>query len=599
MLHDLHGALASAGAYERDTLDRLLSLPVAERIAAGVAWPPLNVESCEFAGRDQTRLTLRAQRGVALHDGLGPGDRVDVSVAEHTWTGRIEDVGRGWAEVRVRGQGPESGTATITQLFDPAPWRRLADALARGDGHSSSLRDVLLGEKPPSLREHYRPTPLHPQLNAPQRLAGEASMAAAELALIHGPPGTGKTRLLVALLEALVKEGDRPWALADSNAAVDHLAERAAAAGLDVVRVGNWGRMSEAGRGLSLRRRIETGPHAQALRALSRDISQLSASNDRDARRSLSRLYGQRRDLERAAEDHALSGAQVIATTLGTLAWRAASLPPAQTAVVDEATQAIEPSIWAAVPYIDRLILAGDPLQLGPVVRQPHSPLSVSLLERLMDPSGPGLALPMLEIQHRMNEHIQDLVQHIYGDRYAAHPSVAEHSVAQMPGVDATELTRRSTLWIDTAGAGMDEQLDPATRSFENPGEAQLMDKVVDALLQAGVPAASIAIITPYSAQTRALQARLPKLEINSVNAFQGQEREIILCSWVRSNPDGNLGFVADVRRLTVAITRARRLWIGIGDSATLAGDPAFSQLFEVLESQDSMQSVWEPPWSA
>lgn len=600
-LDSLHRALAAAGAWERDELERLAALPREARIAAGVSWPVLMVEEVGWAGRGRTRSLLRAGRGVLLHEGLGPGDTVEIEVGGERLEARLEDAGSGWAEVRVFGVLEEGETVTLTKRFDPTPWRRLADALARGDGHASPLRDVLLGIKPPSPPLDHPPRLEDPELNPSQRDAGRIALGAGEVALLHGPPGTGKTKLLVSLLQVLVHE-DRPWALADSNAAVDHLVARAARVGLDVVRVGSWGRMSEVGRRFSLRRRIEDGPLGKALAVMDKDLAKLANRSDPDSRRAWGRLYAERRALRQQAEHGALESAQVIATTLGTLAWRGRELPPAKTALIDEATQALEPSIWTAVPHVERLILFGDPHQLGPVVQQPESPLARSLLDRLLDPDDPAggvLPLPMLTTQHRMHAKIQALVQSTYGDAYAPHASVAEHGLTDLPGVQETELTQASTLWIDTAGADASERLDEATRSRHNPVEAALVEQVIVALREAGVALQDIGVITPYSAQVRALRDRLgPRLKVASMNGFQGQEREVIIHSWVRSNPDGELGFVADRRRLTVALTRARRLLVGIGDSATLGRHPRFAELLDHLDSTGSMSSVWEPPWS-
>lgn len=595
-------AVAQAGAHEREELDALGAAPLADRIATGTSWPALRIEEASWAGRDHTLLLLRAGRSVTLHEGLSPGDRVQVDVGDEAYVGHLRDAGERWAEIRVRGDAPEDGRAVVTRIFDPTPWRRLADVLARADGHRSPLRKVLLGESAPSEPDLHTP-PLPDTLNPSQVAAARTALQSAEVGLVHGPPGTGKTHLLVAILKQLVAEGDRPWALADSNAAVDHLAARASAAGLDVVRLGPWGRLGAEGRRLSLRRRVEQGPYGDALTVLERDLSRLRSRSDRDSRSAYGKLMGERRRLRETAEQAALESAEVLATTLGSLAIRASDLPAPHTAVVDEATQAIEPAIWAAVPFVQRLILVGDPHQLGPVVRAPGNPLERSLLDRLLDPEDPAggaLPLPMLDVQHRMHHAIQALVEDVYGSTYGPHPSVADHLLRDLPGVADTPLTARPTLWIDTAGAGMDEAVDPVTRSTFNAGEATLAAAVVGQLLEAGVPAGAIGVIAPYSAQVQTLrdQAGMDGVEVATVNAFQGREKEVIVCSWTRSNPDGELGFVADGRRLTVALTRARRLLVCVGDTATLGGHPRFAAVLDRLSEQEAWESVWSPPWS-
>jgi energy-coupling factor transporter ATP-binding protein EcfA2 len=550
--------------------------------------------------RHTSLLTVRPRAGAELHDGVEPGDRVEVAVGSLKLSGEVVDADTGWAEIRVQGEVELQGEAVVTRTFDPTPWRRLAEALDKADAHRSPLRDVLLGKKPASPLLSTTPRLDPTGLDETQREAASIVLRSGEVALVHGPPGSGKTTLLVALLRAAVADGDRPWALADSNAAVDHVAGRAAAAGLDVVRVGPPGRMGEEGRRLSLKERIRTGPFAAALARLERDILRLDPHQDRDA---LADLQLQARELREQAEDAALQSAQVIASTLGTLLRRAAHLPPPRHAFVDEATQAIEPAVWAAVPHIQHLTLVGDPRQLGPVVTRPNSPLEVSLVERLLGPAGPGegrkLPMPMLAIQRRMHQSIQDLVADQYPETWRAADEVRGHLVAHLPGVLPTSLTERPTLFVDTAGADLGDEIDPATRSWRNPGEARLIALVVAALRDARVHPSLIGVITPYSAQTRLIahQPELEGVEVASINSFQGREREIILVSWVRSNADGQIGFVADGRRLTVALSRARRLLVQVGDSGTLASHPRFARLFDVLAQQEAVDSVWNPPW--
>ncbi|MFT7520465.1 MAG: ATP-dependent RNA/DNA helicase IGHMBP2 [Kiritimatiellia bacterium] len=599
----LHLALAEAGAWEHDELARLAKLSLSERIHAGVSWPPMLVEDCAWAGRSHSLITVRAPSGVDLHENISPGDRVVVRICEQPYSGVVREVDQRAAEIRVQGEPPVDMRAVVTKSFDPTTWRRYADALARADGHQSHLRDVLLGEREPSPPRSNFDVQLSPHLNESQQAAARLALDSEEVALVHGPPGTGKTLLLVELLTVLVRQGDRPWALADSNAATDHLAVRAHAAGLKVVRVGHIGRMSADARKLSLQEVIRKGPYGSAIAKLDREFVRAGHDGRADSWRIRKSLRKELVELRELAEAAALEQAQVLAMTLGTLAWRGPTLPAPRTAVIDEATQAVEPAVWTAVPFVQRLILVGDPHQLGPVVKMPGNALERSLLERLLDPDDPAgarLPLPMLSIQHRMHHHIQHLVSPTYGQAYTPHDSVKNHLLHDLPYVATTELTARSTLWIDTAGANLEEQVDPATRSLHNPGEAAVVLRVVAHLVAAGVKPEDIGIIAPYSAQVRELRTQpdLLQIEIASVNAFQGREKEVIICTWVRSNSDGSLGFVADGRRLTVALTRARRLLVAIGDSSTLSWYAGFAAVFEFFEEQDAWQTVWDEAWS-
>jgi superfamily I DNA and/or RNA helicase len=183
-----------------------------------------------------------------------------------------------------------------------------------------------------------------------------------------------------------------------------------------------------------------------------------------------------------------------------------------------------------------------------------------------------------------------------YGGKLEAHPSVAGHRLIDLPGVRPDALTEAPVQFIDTAGASYEEKCEPEGESRFNPQEADIVCRKVRALLEAGLSAADVAVIAPYAAQVRLLRERLaaPGLEIDSVDGFQGREKEAIVISLVRSNSEGEIGFLADVRRMNVALTRARRKLLVVGDSATLAVDPFYTRLFEYVEQIGAYHTVWE-----
>src|SRR5207237_4265361 len=202
-----------------------------------------------------------------------------------------------------------------------------------------------------------------------------------------------------------------------------------------------------------------------------------------------------------------------------------------------------------------------------------------------------------LTVQYRMHEQIMDFSsREFYDGALRAHPDVAAHRLCDLAGVEAIALTEAPVEFIDTAGAGYDEELEPDGESRRNPQEAALVVRKVRALLDAGVSAGDIAVIAPYAAQVRLLRERLsvPGLEIDSVDGFQGREKEAVVISLVRSNVEGEIGFLADVRRMNAALTRARRKLLVVGDSATLAVDPFYVRLFEYFERVGAYHTVWE-----
>lgn len=550
--------------------ESLRGLPMAARRALGFSLYPLTLDSTELRSRGRVNVVLR---GADLGDGFGPGEPVILAALgrpDEGLAGRVEGVDEHTIELRVEDAPVGPGPWAVSRRLDFTVHEEQVAALVRAESQSGMLASLLLGHEAP-----YRPDPwVHPAfaaLNASQREAAELTLGATEIGLLHGPPGTGKTEVLCAVLVALRELGEVPWALAESNAAVDHLALRASAAGLNVVRLGVSARIASTVQPLTLEWRILNGPRAEVIRGLMRQAARTSGPAGVELRDAIRAEWA-------AAKREVLASADVVAMTLGTLASRGRSLTAPKTALVDEASQIAEPALWPLVGRVKRLILAGDPHQLGPVVKSRDPVLERSLLQRLVEE---GFTFPMLTEQYRFNEQLLRLCAPIYGGKLRAHPSVAtpRHDPAAM--------------WIDTAGLGFDEERDAAS-SFHNPGELRLLGKVWEELRAQGVRPEDVGVVTPYRAQLLRIRAAFPQLEAGTVNAFQGREKPVIIASFVRSNDAQELGFVADVRRLNVTVTRARDRFIGIGDTATLSSSPAYRRLTDTIAELGGYRSGWE-----
>jgi superfamily I DNA and/or RNA helicase len=219
-----------------------------------------------------------------------------------------------------------------------------------------------------------------------------------------------------------------------------------------------------------------------------------------------------------------------------------------------------------------------------------------SLFERLVDRYG-NTVTRTLTIQYRMHTDIMTLSsREFYGEQLVADPTVAEHRLCDLPNVVSLPLSELPIEFFDTAGASYDEEPEPDSQSRSNPLEAEFVARKVQALIDAGLSVSEIGVIAPYNAQVRLLRTLLPLagLEIDTVDGFQGREKEAVLVSLVRSNTDGEIGFLSEVRRTNVALTRARRKLLVVGDSATLAAHPFYERWIEYIGTLDAHRSVWE-----
>jgi superfamily I DNA and/or RNA helicase len=478
-------------------------------------------------------------------------------------------------------------------------------------GPLARLRDVLLGEREPRFSEQratVEPIPHH--FNPSQRAAIEFALSATDIAIIHGPPGTGKTTTVVELVRQAVLRKEKVLVTAPSNPAVDNLLERLIHHDLRVVRIGHPARVLEVLQAHTLDSLVERDPDMEVCRDLLRQAEQLDRKAERftrakpvaGARKELRQesklLREDARRIERLVINSYLDRADVVcATTMfdpEVLGDREFDL-----GVIDEACQSTEPGCWPVVVRARRIVLAGDHLQLPPTILSMEAArqgFAVSLMERLVN-HYQSLVTKQLTVQYRMHNQIMRFSsERFYKGTLIADPEVAERRLDQLPGVVASALTATPLLFIDTAGAGWDEELEPDGESRQNPQEGTLLLSLVDELIACGVDPTCLAIIAPYMAQVRWIRkhCRHPTAEIDTVDGFQGREKEVVLISLVRSNATGEIGFLADIRRMNVALTRAKRKLIVIGDSATLGGHEFYKSLFEYFERCGMYQTVWE-----
>ncbi len=452
-----------------------------------------------------------------------------------------------------------------------------------------------------------------PTLNDSQNKAVNQVLAAQDVAIIHGPPGTGKTTTIIQAIKQLVKTENTVLVCAPSNAAVDLLTERAAREGLSVVRLGNISRVDEDIIKHTLEAQLGTHPDSKNIKKV-----KIQAADARKKAGKFKRKFGgkertERRDLYNEAReltawanqledrviDQILDGAQVITCTLVGATQRVLSKRKFRTVLIDEAAQALEPACWIPIIKASKVVFAGDPFQLPPTVKSTTSKkegLNITLIEKCLQ------FLPQisfLNVQYRMHEVIMGFSnQQFYSNELIAHESVKTHQLALPEGQPVT--------FIDTAGCGFEEKVNPEFKSRYNPDEFQMLCEhlylLINTYQEAEMDLPSIGIISPYREQVIYMKtqiaaderlATLP-LTINTIDAFQGQERDVIYISLVRSNGKGEIGFLKDYRRMNVAMTRARKKLVVLGDSATIGMDKFYGNFLDYCDQAGEYKTAWE-----
>ncbi|KNC47817.1 DNA-binding protein SMUBP-2 [Thecamonas trahens ATCC 50062] len=450
-------------------------------------------------------------------------------------------------------------------------------------------------------------------LNASQQEAVALALASQDVFLVHGPPGTGKTTTLVEIVHQILLRAPetRILATAPSNVAVDNLALGLIASGVDVVRVGHPARLLPQ----VLNHCLDAKAAASDGAALVADIRAEMDANLRAVSKTRNRgearkLYSENRALRKEAReregrvvDYVVGRAQVVLATSQGADSRTLRSRHFDVVIIDEAAQALEASCWIPLLKGKRAILAGDHKQLPPTIKssrkEVQARLETTLFDRLMAMHD-GTAGHMLKVQYRMHAAVCEWASAaMYGGELEAHESVAAAVLADLPGVAETETTLAPAVVVDSTGCDMWEVADDDSGSKYNPGEAQAVAGMVDELLDAGLSPDTVGIITPYNAQVGHLRSvladdRYTGVHIGTVDSFQGMEKEAIVLSLVRSNDNGELGFLAEQRRLNVAVTRARKLVVVVCDVETVSKDPFIECLVNHLMDVGEYRSAAE-----
>lgn len=484
----------------------------------------------------------------------------------------------------------------VQLFFDETSYRLMFEALDRviraRSGRLADLRDIFYTKAPAS--RYTFDAMRFPWLNASQEKAVNEVLWAKDVAVVHGPPGTGKTTTLVEAIFETLRRESQVLVCAQSNMAVDWISEKLVDRGINVLRIGNPTRVNDKMLSFTYERRFEAHPDYPQLWSIRKAIRELRQQRKHadSWHQKMDRLKSRATELELRIRSSLFGEARVIASTLTGAANRVLEGEKYSTLFIDEAAQALEAACWIAIRKTGRVILAGDHCQLPPTVKSIMAlkgGLGKTLMERIVENKPETVTL--LKMQYRMNEQIMKFSSEwFYNGMVESAPTVSHRGILDYD---------TPMMWIDTAECDGKEEFVGENFGRINRAEAELtlqtlqqyLEKIgKQRILEESI---DVGIISPYRAQVQLLRKELRKREffrpyrhlltVNTVDGFQGQERDIILISLVRSNDGGDIGFLRDLRRMNVAITRARMKLIILGSSETMTSHPFYKKLYEYV----------------
>ncbi|GGZ39564.1 helicase [Echinicola pacifica] len=611
---------------------KTLGASITDKIKDGICWYPVQITKTRVGMGERLIIHLekspstqshsfQSGKSVALFSNASEGKQLRAgavinSVKKNTMV--LTLTGREWPDWL------HDGKLGLDLQFDEASYKEMQWAMESvikaHEGRLGQLKEILLGAVPAAISEDTKAIDVQPTLNESQEAAVALVAQAQDIAVIHGPPGTGKTTTLVEAIQHTCKRTHQVLVCAPSNAAVDLLVEKLASSGLNALRLGHPARVDDQILELTLDARISRHSSFKDLKRLRRSVDEFRKQGRKFKRNFGAAERAQRKELL-AEATHAKEAAQqleeyiiydifqqtqVIATTLVGAAHSSIKGMSFPVVFIDEAAQGLEPATWIPILKSHKVVMAGDHCQLPPTIKSyeaARAGLSETLFEKVIKRNPKNSQ--MLSLQYRMPQLIMEFpANRFYKGQLKASPSALLHQL--QPEEPVME-------YIDTAGSGFSEHLEKDSLSKLNTEEAKLCLKILSNLIdrlgldQVKEQGYSIGIISPYKAQVRKINELIDEEEefkslrsledqttIGSIDGFQGQERDIVVLSLVRSNETGEIGFLGDYRRMNVALTRAKRKLIVVGDSATLSTDTFYQEFLDFVTDKGLYKSVYE-----
>jgi ATP-dependent RNA/DNA helicase IGHMBP2 len=611
--------------------DLFLRVGLDQRKKNGVTWYPIKINNEELGSGELIHLEIERTSQTDTPHQFSSGKNVSLFSNQQNElreiTGTIKMVSKNIMKIVMHADElPDwcfDGKLGVNIQFDDNSYVEMHKALdmvieARYN-RVAELRDMIEGDIPITF-EKVNNDIVIPSLNLSQNRAVRHILSVNDIGVVHGPPGTGKTTSLVQAIRLTLQEEKQVLVCAPTNSAVDLLTEKLVEIGIDVLRLGHPARISEELMNSSLDGKVTSSPYFKDIKNLRRNAEEYFRMAGK-----YKRVFGKEDAQQRAAfyaeakncikearqlEDYIVGElfktAQVICCTPVTSTYRELSKKKFNTLFFDEASQALEPMVWIPLLKCKRLILSGDHFQLPPVVKSQEAKkggLDVTILDRCIELKD---TVVLLNRQYRMNSAIMGFSNdYFYGKELIADETVATHVLWNE---EASSLSK-SIEFIDTAGCSFDEIQNPETLSYFNPKEGEVLFKHLQQLLaeyssHPELPNINIGIISPYKEQREWLmeniadaeldKSKVSSLNIKTIDGFQGEERDVIYISLVRSNEKHEIGFLNDLRRMNVAITRAKKKLVVIGDSATIGSSSFYQQFLEYCEKHGLYRTAWE-----
>ena len=618
--------------------EQFLRASIEERKKNGATWFPIQILSNELGYADYVHLEIERNNCLDMPHQFSAGKNVTLFSNKQSdelqeLTGTIKQSNKNKMKLIMHtDELPDwcyDGKLGVNIQFDDNSYIEMQKALDEviGAKHNrvAELREIIEGNEPPTF-EKVDDAIVIPQLNFSQNRAVRHILSANDMAVVHGPPGTGKTTTIVQAIRLVLQTEKQVLVCAPTNTAVDLLTEKLIEQGINVLRVGHPARVSEDLLKSTIDGQIQMHENYKDIKSLRRNAeeyfkmaSKYKRAMGRDDYKQRTLYYTEARNCikeSRLLEDYIVNSlfenSQVICCTPVTSNNKALAKKRFNTLFFDEASQALEAISWIPLLKCNRVIFSGDHFQLPPVVKSAKAKqegLDKTMLDRCTKIDAIST---LLNRQYRMHQHIMQFSNaYFYNNELEADATVKDTLLSLNEDIDILHIPVEL---IDTAGCSFDEVQNPETLSLSNKGEADLVFKHLELLLQQYQHAGEttkldIGIISPYKEQRELLKESLQnfdyseylvnELDVKTIDGFQGEERDVIYISLVRSNPNSEIGFLSDIRRMNVALTRAKKKLVVIMDTATIGNHPFYKKFIEYCEINNFYKSAWEYSYEA